>query len=220
MRRALARAFAIVGLLVAVAHTSASPAALGRSTQPLDGSKNAVAETTLGNLVADALRAAAAADFAFIQASALQPVTIAPGELGLEEIRSMLVFADEPITVLRLDAGRIEDALERSLGLLPNPNKGFLQLSGLKVRFDQRRPPGKRVQSIVVAKNDTPLDRQKTYRVAVPESLAKGALGYFRVFDSVPRQRADVTLSEAVRRFVAANTPLAPRVEGRIKPTR
>jgi 2',3'-cyclic-nucleotide 2'-phosphodiesterase (5'-nucleotidase family) len=190
-----------------------------RLAQPLDGAKNAVAETNLGDLVADAMRAAVNADFALVQASALQPVTIPAGDLKEDDIRAMIVFADDTITVLQLGGARISDALERSLSMLPYPNKGFLQVSGLKVRFDSEAPPGSRVQSVVVATTNAPLDSAKTYRVAVPESLAKGALGYFRVFNSVPRDRSDITLSQALAQFAAANSPISLRVEGRIRTT-
>jgi 2',3'-cyclic-nucleotide 2'-phosphodiesterase (5'-nucleotidase family) len=190
-----------------------------RLAQPLDGTKNAVAETNLGDLVADAMRAAVNADFALVQASALQPVTIPAGDLKEDDIRAMIVFADDTITVLQLGGARISDALERSLSMLPYPNKGFLQVSGLKVRFDSEAPPGSRVQSVVVATTNAPLDSAKTYRVAVPESLAKGALGYFRVFNSAPRDRSDITLSQALAQFAAANSPISLRVEGRIRPT-
>jgi len=228
MRRRLISLAAAVTLLGAGA--SAFAQEIGRLAAPLDGAKNAVAETSLGNLVADAVRAAGAAtdqvapapllppsDFAFVQASALQPGTVPAGAVAADLARRIFVLPDEAIVVLQLDSAHITDALERSLALLPYPNKGFLQVSGLKLRFDPARPAGERVLSIATMPGNTPLASGRLYRVAMPESLAAGGLGYFRVFNSAPRQRIDATLSQALSRFIAANSPLLARIEERIQ---
>jgi len=216
MRRKLLISLA-VALVMLGAQAGGFAQALGRLTAPLDGAKSALAETNLGDLVADAMRAAGDADFAFIQASALQAVTVPAGDFDLGKARGMLVLPDEPIVVMRLEGARVKEALERSLALLPYPNKGFLQVSGLKVRFDPAAPAGARTQSIIPTFAQAPFDQNKTYRVAAPESLARGGLGYFRVFNSARREKTDVTLIQALTRFIAAKSPLAPRVEGRIQ---
>jgi 2',3'-cyclic-nucleotide 2'-phosphodiesterase (5'-nucleotidase family) len=214
-RKLVAGAIAALALLAMGA--SAFAQTLGRLDVPLDGAKSAVAETNLGDLVADAVRAAGEADFAFIQASALQPVTVTAGDIDVGRARGMLVLPDEAIIVMRLEGARVREALERSLAVLPYPNKGFLQVSGLKVRFDSAAPAGARTQSIIPTFSQATFDQNKTYRVAAPESLARGALGYFRVFDSAPREKAGVTLIQALTRFIAAKSPVAPRVEGRLQ---
>jgi 2',3'-cyclic-nucleotide 2'-phosphodiesterase (5'-nucleotidase family) len=212
------------------AGASAFAQEIGRLAAPLDGARNAVAETNLGDLVADATRAAIAtepgdqgADFAFIQASALQPGLEPADGVTADLARRILVLPDETVAVLQLSSGQIKECLERSLALLPYPNKGFLQVSGLKLRFDAARPPGDRVVSIVTAPGpagggaSAPLAAGRLYRVAMPESLAAGGLGYFRIFNSAPRQRTEITLSQALSRFIAANSPVLARVEGRIQ---
>jgi len=218
MQRRLLSSLGVCAVLAA-ALTVAVAADAPRLAVPLDGAKNAVAETNLGNLVADAMREAAQSDFAFIQASALQAVTVPAGDLTPTAIRNVLVLPDEPMIVLQLDAARIKGAFERSLALLPYPNKGFLQVSGLRVQFDPGQPADERVQSILSALSDQPLAPNKAYRVAVPDSLARGTLGYFRVFNGVRRERTNVTLAQALSQYAAAHSPLSPRVEGRIKAT-
>jgi 2',3'-cyclic-nucleotide 2'-phosphodiesterase (5'-nucleotidase family) len=205
--------------LLATGMTAANSADAAQLAVPLDGAKNAVAETNMGDLVADAMRDAVQSDFALIQASALQAVTVPAGDLAAAAMREILVLPDEPIVVLQLDAAHIKDTLERSFALLPYPNKGFLQVSGLKVRFDPKRPVDARVQSIVSATTDASLEPNKMYQVAVPDSLARGTLGYFRVFGGIEVKRTDVTLAQALSQFVAAHSPLSPRVESRLKAT-
>jgi 2',3'-cyclic-nucleotide 2'-phosphodiesterase/3'-nucleotidase/5'-nucleotidase len=216
MRNALTVLAAV--LWIGVGQANAFPDEVARLGAPLDGTRNALTETTMGDLVADAIRSATEADFAFVQASALQPVMITQKTLSSDDLRAMLVFPDEAIVVLRLDGGRIRAALERSLGVLPNPSKGFLQVSGLSVRFDSSQAPGARVREIVVSKTKAALDPKTTYRVAMPASLAKGALGYFRVFNRAPQEAVDITLSQALTQFAASQSPLSPRIEGRIRP--
>jgi 5'-nucleotidase/UDP-sugar diphosphatase len=204
-------------IAVILAQGTAFSDEVARLAVPLDGTKNTVAETNLGNFVADAVRAATTADFALVQASILQPTTVSTKILTTEDLRAILIFPDEPVVVLRLDGGRIREALERSLGVLPNPNKGFLQVSGLRVRFDPNQAPGARAREIVVAQTNAALDPKGTYRVAMSESLAKGALGYFRVFNGAPRERTDITLSQALTKFAASHSPLSARVDGRLQ---
>jgi len=218
VRRAQARRV-LSAVVMLVAAAGVGNAAAARLAQPLDGARSAVAETDLGNLVADAMRAAVNADFALVQSSALRAAQIPAGDLGDEEIRNMLVFPDDTITVLELDPAHLADALERSVSMVPQPSKGLLQVSRLRVRFDPSRAPGQRIVSIAAAATNAPLEPNRAYRVAVPESLAKGALGYFRVFNSAPRERSDTTIVQAVSRFAAANTPVVARVEGRIQAT-
>jgi 2',3'-cyclic-nucleotide 2'-phosphodiesterase (5'-nucleotidase family) len=203
--------------VLCAAQAAALAAPGGRLAVALDGSRNALAETNLGDLAADAVRAAANADCAFIQASALQAAAVPAGPLTDDTIRTVFVFPQDTVTVLQLDAAHVTGALERSLSILPLPNKGFLQVSGLRVRFDPGRAPGARVLSANLAAANAPLDNAKVYRVAVPESLAKGALGYFRVFNSAPRERTDVTLVQALSRYAGAKGNVSPRVEGRLQ---
>jgi len=216
MRNTLVGLAAVIG--VVLVQGTAFPDEVARLAAPLDGAKNTVAETSVGDLIADVVRTATTADFAFVQASALQPVAVSKKTLTSDDLRAILVFPDEPILVLRLDGGRIREALERSLGVLPNPNKGFLQVSALGVRFDPSQAPGTRTREIVASRTKTPLDPKATYRVAMPESLAKGALGYFRVFNGAQREKTDITLIQALTKFAASQSPLSPRVEGRIRP--
>jgi 2',3'-cyclic-nucleotide 2'-phosphodiesterase (5'-nucleotidase family) len=197
---------------------------VGASEDPTKG------ETALGDFVADAVRSAAQADVALIQAAIFAPQG-SPGSQGKpgearpvtpseQSIRSVLAYADDPVAVMTLEGRKLLQALERSLSLVPQPNKGFLQVSGLTVEFNPSAPAGRRIVRVTVSLAasgvKSPLEASRSYKVAAPLSLAKGAVGYFRVFDGVPVKPTDVTLLRAVMSHLSgARIPAKP--EGRIR---
>jgi len=210
------------------------------SAFPLEGKQVARAECTLGNLVADAVRNAAEGDsfgsaqdkpsaplpsaslrvngtsIALLNASQIRPTDLPAGPLTDEQVLSVLAYPDEPLALVRLKGSAVLACLERGLGLIPQPNKGFLQISALSARFDSRRPAGKRVIEVKVA--GKPLELEKEYKVAMPLSLAKGAGGYFTILNGVPTKSLEITLLAAVKSYLrsqgtasAKSTP--PRLE-------
>jgi 2',3'-cyclic-nucleotide 2'-phosphodiesterase (5'-nucleotidase family) len=179
-------------------------------------------ETALGDFVADAVRNAAQADVALIQAAIFRlPLARSiPGRAGNgsesadRRIRSALAYADDRVAVGSLEGRRLLQALERSLSLVPQPNKGFLQVSALTVEFKPSAPPERRIVRAMIGTK--PLDSSSVYKVAMPLSLAKGALGYFRVFDGVAIKQTEATILQAVMSSLAAGKkPTKP--EGRIR---
>jgi len=171
-------------------------------------------ETALGDFVADAVRNAAQADVALIQAAIFR-LPLARSINGSEQsVRSALAYADDRIAVVSLEGRRMLQALERSLSLAPQPNKGFLQVSGLTVEFNPSASPEHRIVRVRVGTK--PLDSSSIYKVAMPLSLAKGALGYFRVFDGVATKQTEATILQAVMSSLAAGKkPTKP--DGRIR---
>jgi len=182
----------------------------------LDGRQAAVAETNLGNLVADALRVQAQAQLAFMPASYLKAAVVPPGPLGAQAQAGLLVYPQDRLVVVSLSGDQVRAALERSVSLEPLPNKGFLQVSGLVFWYDPGVPAGQRVVRMLGA-DGRPLDPAARYRVAMPHSLARGALGYFRVFNGATLTETNKTIASAFAQYLQSQTQVAPRVEGRIR---
>lgn len=86
-------------------------------------------ETNLGDLCADAFRAAAGADIAFVEARDIQS-DIAVGDISYSDIVKVLP-GNKSISVMEVSGYDILDALEMSARLYPSNNEGFLQISGL-----------------------------------------------------------------------------------------
>ena len=208
------KAVVIAGLLLLYLAVIAVAEIIGNAPVPLDTRQADRAESNFGNLAADAARKVGGAEIALVNASLFRPLVIPEGKIHSSQIEEALAYPEERIVVLPLTGDRVRAALERSLSLVPQPNKGFLQVSGLRVRFDSRRPPGNRVVEVIVDKN--PLDPAKSYKLAVPKALARGGLGYFRIFNNLPFRDTGKTLLEAMTEYIASGLTKW-KVEGRIK---
>ena len=160
-------------------------------------------QVLLGNLVADAVRASAKTDVAFVAASAFTetPVTVSHNGFGLPEIVKTLEYKGDAIAIVKLTGQQIHDALEQSLYQYPNRNVGFLQTSGLSVAFNPTAPGLKRIASVKI--NGSALETGKTYRAAMPAPLANGAHGYFKFWKKSDIEKTtDVTLEAALTGYL------------------
>ena len=70
----------------------------------------------------------------------------------------------------------LRDSLESGFALLPATAGRFPQVSGMSIVFDERKPSGKRIQSIKIG--GKPLNLNRTYRIATNDFLARGSDGY------------------------------------------
>ncbi|KAH9901135.1 Metallo-dependent phosphatase [Cubamyces lactineus] len=115
-------------------------------------------ETAAANWFADVLRHAyddalclqtgGGSDGVFICAGTLRGDSIyGPGLVTLGDILEILPFED-PIVVLELDGETIWAALEASLETWPAQEGRFPVISGFRVSWDSRRPPGQRVLGV------------------------------------------------------------------------
>lgn len=128
-------------------------------------------------------RAQAAADF--IRDAAKTPLAFLPAGLLKQpdpggDLASLILYPTNEIVVVRLSGAEIREALERSLASYPSSSNAFLQISGATVIFS---PSASRERATEVKIGDSLLEPSRQYEVAMPESLARGALGYFKIWD-------------------------------------
>jgi 5'-nucleotidase / UDP-sugar diphosphatase len=203
-----------LALLVLAGFGLAYAEVIGKTTAPLDSQNVRMAESSLGNLLADAIAKAGGAPMALVQASQLRGASCPAGDLTREALLGMLLYPDEKVVVVDLTGAQFQAALERSLGMLPKPNTGFLQVSGLAATYKSSAPEGQRVVSVSIT--GQPLETAKVYRVAMPESLAKGGLGYFRIFNGLKSKDAGSTIGDALTNYVQTVKTVAPQT-GRLR---
>ncbi len=193
---------AMLRLAAALSLTVASLAA-GSEGQVISGKGSDVSETGLGNLVADAIRRSSGAEIAFVPAGALRPVELQVASIAAGTLSTAVVDPEEAVAVLGLTGAQVREALERSVSLAPKANRGFLQISGLLVKYDLKNSPMSRVVDVKVGQQ--PLDDARVYRVAMPAGLAAGGLGYFRVWgETRPVRDGFGTLGSALESFAAS----------------
>ncbi len=183
------------------------------STQP--GVRTA--ETTMGNLVADSLRAALGADVALINGGGLRANRrYADGQaLTLGDLRREMPFNNVAL-LLDVSGAELLTALENGVSQAPQAAGRFPQASGLTLRYDPSKPAGQRVVSVTVA--GRPLDTAARYRLATSDFLADGGDGY-TVLKTAPRlinAEAATLLVTLVADRLAANGDVTAAIDGRL----
>ncbi len=150
-------------------------------------------ETALGDLVADALRAAGGADIAIMNAGGIRE-GVRRGPVTLGNVLAVLPYNNNIMT-LRANGREIRAALERGFAGLPGTSGGFPQLSGMKVEVKADNPPGRRVVRARL-ENGEPLEDDGLYTLALTDFTLHGGDGY-PVFAGAAEARAFGPLHEA-----------------------
>jgi 5'-nucleotidase/UDP-sugar diphosphatase len=199
---------ALVGLLGALALVSGASAAGSGDTNRTDVELSTrdvgARETALGDLVADAIRASAKADAAFIPAATFteMPITIKVGAFTAADLLKTLEYKNESIALVKLTGDQLRGAMEHSLVLYPKSNSSFLQISGLTVTVNPDGDNDRHVVSIRVGGD--PIAAGKTYRVAMPLTLANGALTYFKYWKKSDLEKdTEKTLESVITSYLA-----------------
>lgn len=206
----------VAALAVAALGAAGQAEVLGEATAALEAADAREGECSLGNVVADAARSAVGADAAFVQASQLRSQDIPAGKLTRETLVGALLYPDERVVLAELTGAQIEAALERSLSMLPKPSTSLLQVSAITVGYRSDAPGRERVDPADVRVDGKPLSLTKRYRVAMPDSLAKGALGYFRIFGEIEPELVGPPLGDALADYVRTMRVVSPTV-GRLR---
>ncbi|HEX6750992.1 MAG TPA: 5'-nucleotidase C-terminal domain-containing protein [Longimicrobium sp.] len=201
-------------------------AVIGRSDSLMDASEETVrnAESAWGNWLADQMRTAfptAPADVAVLNGGALRIDDVFGGTIRWEHLARTFGFPTRVGLVSLRGRDLRETVLERSVSGGRGEGR-FLQVSGLKVRFDRSRPEGQRILDVQVQRGGAwaPLADDSVYVVAVPDYLYSGGDGYTfnqRAISKVP-PGPDLKLAafDALTAAFARGQPITPRVEGRL----
>jgi hypothetical protein len=182
-----------------------------RSTGELTTEGVLKAETSLGDLVADAVQEAGGAEAALVNATQFKPGTVPAGKVGAADISALLTNPGRAWGVSQITGACLKAALERSLSRVPADSAHFLQVAGLKVTYNPDATPGTRVTSLKIGAGLAAVQDGKSYRIAMPEDLAKGGSGYFTIpcFNKDTIQPgATGTLAEAIAAYVEAHAVL------------
>jgi 2',3'-cyclic-nucleotide 2'-phosphodiesterase (5'-nucleotidase family) len=192
---------------------------IGVTTTALDSRRASVRsqETAIGNLIADAMRAAVDADIGITNGGGIRADReyAAGAALTRGDILAELPFGNKTVK-LEVTGQQVLDALENGFSQVEQGAGRFPQVSGLTVTVDLTRPAGERVVSANVG--DAPLDPAATYTLATNDFMAGGGDGYVafvgapNLIDAVDAQ----LMASQVIDYVAEMGTVSPAVEGRI----
>lgn len=147
--------------------------------KPLDSRQTVVrgAESSLGDLVADAAREAMGADVALVNGGGLRGNRLysAGSALTRGDLLREMPFGNV-VMMVEVDGRQLLAALEHGVSKVSAGAGRFPQVSGIRFTYDPDAPAGQRVGAASVG--GKPLDLAARYRLAVSDYLAQGGDGY------------------------------------------
>jgi len=183
-------------------------------------------DSTLGNLLTDAMKEITGADVALLNSNffahlrkAAPPKTIPQGEITMETLTKASIWLGGSVDVMvetwDIKGSKLREVLEDGVTKLlgDKEGEGLYQLSGLSMVYNPHNPQGERVGEIT--KDGKPLDLDKSYKLA--------STYYVGEWESLfsDRDETKVTDERALRHIVADyiknKGSVEPVKEGRIK---
>ncbi len=167
------------------------------------------ANSVMGNLVTDAMRAHFDADFSFQNTGGLR-ADVPAGDITARDVFSVLPFGNE-LVLVTMKGSMIRRIVERKV----RGNSGGLCTSGLQVVFDRSRPDWDRCCALLV--NGEPLDLEKEYRVVCTSFLMEGNSG-LDFLTTIPADRIEltqITTAEAFEAYIKAHSPVRASIDDR-----
>lgn len=188
----------------------------------LDGAGSDAKETNMGDLVADAARETGGADIALIAADEIGDGSVPAGNVPAAKIVDGLHYsgdASDTVVVLNLTGAQVLKAVERGVSRAPQPFSGFLQVSGLQVRYDASAPEGRR--ATLVGAQGSEISASGHYKVATTRPIADGGLGYFQIWDKGDvASNTGVSIADSLTNYLSSHKTISGAVEGRITASR
>jgi 2',3'-cyclic-nucleotide 2'-phosphodiesterase (5'-nucleotidase family) len=196
--------------LAAIPVLKALEAPVGRLTADLSRQGDGVSSPA-GNLVADAMRAAAGADVAIANRGGIR-LSLPRGPVTGRDLFLFFPF-ENTLVELTLSGAELEAVLATSLhGVTP------LEVSGLTARYRVEGKGAKAKATVVsAAVGGAPLDPAKAYRVVTNSFLAGGGDGYAGLRRADARDTGQ-PVRDAIRAWFAARPETAPDAEPRVRP--
>jgi 2',3'-cyclic-nucleotide 2'-phosphodiesterase (5'-nucleotidase family) len=173
-----------------------------------------VLNTSIDNVVTEAIRAATGADIAISNGYRFAPPT-APGAITEADLWTWLPI-DLQLKTGIASGGQLRTYWEKELDYIfsEDPTRlfgGWLpRISGLTVQFRKQAHSDKRVEQLLVA--DQPIDPGKTYRLAAGLWPGAPASSIHRVAGCQLIQKLEATTHDAVRNYLKTHSPI--RTEG------
>ena len=183
---------------------------VGEATTALSQSQNAAGESALGDLIADAQRAATGTDFAFMNPGGIR-ANLDAGPITWGELFTIQPFGNSLVT-MNLTGAQVYAVLEQQWA--GQPFARIMQISGFDYTWDPARPVGSRV--LEVRKGGVALDTAAPYTVTCNNFMAGGG-DNFTVFTQGTNQVGGAIDLDALVEYVEDHTPIAGGIAGRIK---
>ncbi len=203
----------VVGALVQAADDKVAPLVnrvVAESAVPLTRSESAAGESSLGNLIADAQRAAMKTDVALMNPGGIR-ADLDAGLVTWGELFTIQPFGNS-LVKMELTGDQIYRVLEQQWAGQPFPR--IMKISGFNYTWNPAAPAGSRVVEVRIG--STPIDRAGTYSVTCNSFMAGGG-DNFTVFREGRNQvGGPIDLDALIDYVTALPQPFSAAIEGRI----
>ena len=196
-------------------------------------------ESLIGNIVADALRAAYGTDFAITNSGGIRADLTCPPEGGEfcptgdgehpiteGQVLTVLPFGNVAVTA-EVSGAELKAMLEAGVAAMPEASGAFPQISGLCFTYNIGAPAGSRVTKAVrqaadgtCSGEEVDLSETATYTIATNDFTASGGDAYPNILS---RTDSRDVLASVVSAYIAGESPLSlpgepldPAIQGRI----
>ena len=192
--------------------------AVAVAAAPMDNAACRAGECAIGNLIAEAMLASVpSADVALQNGGGIR-AGLPAGAITYGDVLTVLPFGNTLATAV-IRGAHLLAALENGLS---QPGAGrFPQVAGLRLVVDLAAPAGQRIVSAEVTRGERAgrIDPERAYRIVTNNFLRQGGDGYAALRDhALEAYDSGPLLEEVVAAHLAAQAPVTPRLDGRIRP--
>ena len=184
---------------------------IGVAAADITRTENGAGESALGNLIADAQRAALGTDFAFMNPGGIR-ADLAAGEITWGELFTVQPFGNS-LVKMDLTGQQVYALLEQQWA--GQPFARILKTSGLIYQWNAAAPAGSRV--VAVYRNGALLEPAAVYTVTVNSFLADGGDNFTLLRNGGNRIGGPVDLDALIAYLQSIPQPFTATIEGRIQ---
>jgi 5'-nucleotidase/UDP-sugar diphosphatase len=166
-------------------------------------------ETTIGNLITDAMREYFGVDIAIHNSGGIR-ANMPKGDVTYRDCYNIDALSNTAVT-MKMTGKQINEALE--IGF--NGHHAIFQLSGLKIKWNSKNPIGERILE-VETEDEMPIDTLREFTLVTNSYLAAGGGEYMIFKEGKDTQNSLIYLRDVIADYVKKYSPIEKEIEGRI----
>ncbi|MDI6601266.1 MAG: 5'-nucleotidase C-terminal domain-containing protein [Thermoanaerobacteraceae bacterium] len=168
----------------------------------------------LGEWTADVMREASGAQIAFQNGGGVR-TSIPKGDITVGKMYEVMPF-DNTLYTFDMTGAQVKEVLEHGI---MNTNVGWIQFSGVTVKYDSTKPEGERVVEMTLS-DGTPVEMDKIYKVVTNDFMATGGDNYVTFTKAQNGKDTGIPVRDAmikaVRDLTSQGKTLSPDYEERL----
>jgi 2',3'-cyclic-nucleotide 2'-phosphodiesterase (5'-nucleotidase family) len=165
--------------------------------------KSDISESALANHIVDAFRATGKTDVAFHNIGGIR-AGLSRGPITWGRVFEVLPFQNF-LFKLKLTGTQIKRVLDHN----------FIAVSGLRVRFDLRKPVGRRLVQVTMA-DGSPLEDERLYSVTTNDFVVAGGDGFLEFAEGRDIENTGIVLRDVFIEYIRSHTVITAERDGRV----